>query len=185
MSSTTSPSSQSSDLPWIIGSGLVFVPTVAWMLSSGNEKKHDHHAPKASKEHVKVAEAVQEVPTASVPEPPAAEPAPEPAPEEKPAETTPEPSAAESTVSDDDGVVISEKELEESINKAVDADAPKEAKAVETVEAMSSEPAPAPSESQPVADNQASSSSKKETTESIPPPVAEGASTGKKEAASQ
>jgi len=173
MATNASPSTQSSDLPWIIGSGLVFVPTIAWILSSGKGEKHANHAPKAPNEHVKAAGAVKDAPEEPVPEP-AAEPTPGPVPEERPAEATPEPSVTESVVSDSDAVVISKDDLEESINRAVDADAPKEAKAVEATEATSSDPAPAPSESEPVKDSQAAALSE-ETTESTPPPVSEEA----------
>ncbi|KAF9646050.1 hypothetical protein BDM02DRAFT_319882 [Thelephora ganbajun] len=119
MSTTSSPSTQSSDLPWVIGSGLVFVPTIAWILSSGKGKGHAHHGSEVPEEHVKVAEEVKEALEEPVPESIAAEPTSEPVPEEKPAETTPESSATESVVSDDDGVVISKEDLEESINRAI------------------------------------------------------------------
>jgi len=72
-------------------------------------------------------------------------------------------------------VVISKEDLEESINKAVDADAPKQAKAAEVTEATSSEPAPAPSETEPAKDDQAAAPPKEESTEPVPPPASKGA----------
>jgi len=149
MATTTSPSTKSSDMPWIIGSGLIFVPTVAWILSSGKGEKHAHPTPKGSKENTNVAEEVKESSKEHSPEPVTSEQTPEPVSEEEPAEAAPESSTSESAVSDDEGVLVSKEEVEESINKAVDADVPKEAKAAESTEATSPEPAPTPSESEP------------------------------------
>lgn len=174
MATNTSQSTQSSDMPWIIGSGLVFVPTVAWILSSGKGDKHVHHSPKASTEHGKTT--VKDTPNEPVPEPVAVTPAPEPVPEEKPAEPALEPSASESVVSDDDGVVVSNEEVEESINKALDADVPKEAKIAEANEA--------PSEPEPTKESEAPAPQKVETTESNPP-LSEEPSSEKKETTRQ
>jgi len=168
MATDSSHSKQSSDMPWIIGSGVVLVPTVAWILSSGKGEKHAHHAPK---NHAKVAEAVKEVPEESTAEPVTTESTPEAVPEEKPAEVTSEPSASESTISDDDGVVISAEEVEESINKAVDADVPKEAKVVEVAEETSPGSPPTSSESESVKESPATAHPKEEIAESTPPPA--------------
>jgi len=179
MATTTLPSKQSSDMPWIIGSALVFLPTIAWILSSGKGGDHAHHP--APNEHIKVAEAIKEASKEHAPEPVVPEPTPEPVAEEKPDESTPETRTPESVVSDDEGVVISKEEVEESINKAVDADVPKEAKVVEVTEATPSEPSPTPSESEPAKESEASTPQKEETPESTPAPTPEGASTEKKE----
>jgi len=173
MATTASPSTKSSDMPWLIGSGLVFIPATLWILSSGKGKDHSHPASNASKKHAEAAEAVEEASEEPTPETSTVEPTPEPVPEEQPAEATPEPSATESVVSDDDGVVISKEDLEESINQAIDADVPKEAKAAE--------PAPAPSEAEPAEDDQVAAAPPKE--ESAPPQA--GSSTDKKDATGQ
>ncbi|KAF9783254.1 hypothetical protein BJ322DRAFT_1069828 [Thelephora terrestris] len=170
MSTNSSQSKQSRDMPWLICSGLVFVPTIAWILSSGKGEKHAHPHPKTPKDQGEIAEAVEDVPKEAAPEPDTIEPPPEPVSEDKSPEITPETTAPESAFSDDDGVVISAEEVEESINKAIDADVPKEAKTGEVTEDTSPKPSPAPSESEPV------EGSMREATDAIPPPPSEEAS---------
>jgi len=134
MSSHPSAAKQSSDIPWMIGSALIFGPALAWCLSQSGNSNHAHHdAHSESKEQLSVkdsegtetpvAEVIESVDTAvaadSLKGPEASE--------EQLKKSEPEPNLP---VTDADGETVSE-EVKESVEQAVESDSPKDAQQAE------------------------------------------------------
>jgi len=126
---SSSSGSQGSDMLWMIGSALVFGPAALYLLSpSAQHKAHEaqQHALPKTKESKP-----ENVP---VPDGPAPQ---ESAPEEPKTDES-------SATTDDEGTSASSEEVTDSINKAVDEDAPKNAHAAEEGQKQESEETPAP-----------------------------------------
>ncbi|KAI0300321.1 hypothetical protein BC826DRAFT_992682 [Russula brevipes] len=98
--------SESSDRAWIIGSALVFVPTIGYLLSPSARSK-SHHV------HSAAGHGEPRAPAENTPAPPPPQPA--------------EPPKNEETVADAEGTEVPVEEVKASIAQAVEQDAPKEA----------------------------------------------------------
>ncbi|THH15850.1 hypothetical protein EW146_g4692 [Bondarzewia mesenterica] len=130
MSSSGAHSSSNSDKAWMIVSGLVFIPTIIYLLSpSARSTPHKAHAASGHGTPHTPSETV-----ISKEE----EPAPEPVPEPEPA-ATPESSSGE-VVTDDEGTAVPAEEVKESIARAASDDSPKEAAQAEATSSPSSTP---------------------------------------------
>ncbi|KAF8258212.1 hypothetical protein EI94DRAFT_1755304 [Lactarius quietus] len=87
-------------MPWIIGSTLVFVPTIVYLLSPSASNSHKAHSAAGHDAHA------ESVSSTSPP---------------------PEPTNSEATMTDDEGTEVPLEEVKESITQAVTQDSPKEA----------------------------------------------------------
>lgn len=114
-SSNTHGASNSGDTPWIIGSALVFVPTLVYLLSpSARSQSHNAHSAIGHDEPHAHAEGT---PKTSPP---------------------PEPTKSEATIADAEGTEVPVEEVKASLIQAVTQDAPKEAAQAEADAAESS-----------------------------------------------
>ncbi|KAI9465534.1 hypothetical protein BJY52DRAFT_1183625 [Lactarius psammicola] len=103
-SSNTHGASNSGDTPWIIGSALVFVPTIVYLLSpSAQSNSHKTHSATGHDEPHAHAKSTPEMP------PP------------------PEPTESKATIADAEGTEVSVEEVKASLTQAITQDAPKEA----------------------------------------------------------
>ncbi|OJT14701.1 hypothetical protein TRAPUB_8754 [Trametes pubescens] len=131
---------QSSDLPWMIGSALVFGPAAVYLLtSSGKEKgKHnaDAHHDKAAKAHAPSEELVKKE------EAPAPAEDTEASKDEQPAEQSEAAPADDGAVTDDEGTTVSAKDVDASVKQASDSDSPADAQRAEEHDAKFSQGAP-------------------------------------------
>ncbi|KAI0304461.1 hypothetical protein B0F90DRAFT_1258819 [Multifurca ochricompacta] len=109
-SSSAHGAPKSNDTPWIIGSALVFVPTIGYLLSPSARPKP--HKPHSATSHGETHVPAENTPKASSPQ-----------------ESTK--NQDEGTVSDDEGAEVPVEEVKASIAQAVTEDAPKEAAQVE------------------------------------------------------
>jgi len=113
---------KSNDTAWMIGSALVFIPTIGYLLSpSARSKPHQAHSATGHGEPHAPAE---NTPTGAPPPPPA------------------EPTKNEETVVDAEGTEVSVEEVKASIVQAVTQDAPKEAAQAEVESTKEDDSAP-------------------------------------------
>jgi len=111
---------EGNDTAWIIGSALVFIPTIGYLLSpSAHSKPHQAHSATG---HGKPHAPAENTPTGAAPPPP-----PPPA----------EPTKNEETIADAEGTEIPVEEVKASVVQAVTHDAPKEAAQAEAETAES------------------------------------------------
>ncbi|KAI0004558.1 hypothetical protein BJV74DRAFT_808124 [Russula compacta] len=114
-SSSAHSASKSSDTPWIIGSALVFVPTVVYLFSpSARSKPHQAHSATG---HGNPHAPAENTPT--------------------PAPLPVEPTKNEDTIADAEGTEVPAEEVKASIVQAVTQDSPKEAAQAEAESAES------------------------------------------------
>ncbi|KAI0269793.1 hypothetical protein BC834DRAFT_863391 [Gloeopeniophorella convolvens] len=103
MSSSAHGAPKSSDTAWLVGSALVFIPTIGYLLSpSARSKPHQVHSAAGHGE----------------PRAPA---------ENTPSQPAPEPTKSGETIADAEGTEVPAEEVKESIEQAVRSNAPKEA----------------------------------------------------------
>jgi len=136
--------SGSGDTPWLIGSALVFVPTIVYLFSpsarSDSHKAADHDA------HAK-----------SAPKTP----------------PPPEPTESEVTIVDAEGTEVPVEEVKDSLTQAVMQDAPKEAAQAEADAAESPETSEAETENEQSEKPQAGTPQSDEETNSPPPDLSD------------
>ncbi|KAI0647817.1 hypothetical protein C8Q79DRAFT_1008220 [Trametes meyenii] len=133
---------QSSDLPWIIGSALVFVPLGGYLLTSGGKDKGKHsadaHHAKAAAAH---APSEEQLPKSESAPAPVEEPKPE---DDKPAEDAPADGKlhGETALTDSEGTTVPAEEVDASVKQASNADVPEDAQRAEEQDAKFAEGAP-------------------------------------------
>ncbi|KAF8478099.1 hypothetical protein DFH94DRAFT_80792 [Russula ochroleuca] len=98
--------SKSSDTPWMIGSALIFIPTIGYLFSPSARSK-PHHAHSAT-DHGQPRAPAENTPKA---------------PSLPPAEST----KNEETIADDEGTEVPVEQVKASVTQAVEQDSPKEA----------------------------------------------------------
>ncbi|KAI0667761.1 hypothetical protein C8Q78DRAFT_1082050 [Trametes maxima] len=132
---------QSSDLPWIIGSALIFVPLGGYLLTAGGKDKGKHsadtHHAKAAAAHAPSEEQLPKAESAPAP-------AEEPKSEDKPAEEAPADGKlhSETALTDSEGTTVPAEEVDASVKQASNADVPEDAQRAEEHDAKFAEGAP-------------------------------------------